>query len=107
RLALLRAIREHEPESIYALAHSIDRDLKNVQDGLELLHKHGLVRFRRRATDHRGAKIPEVLLRGIEVTIALDDRETGGRGFLENNLPRFLAEAAITPSAARGEKKAV
>ncbi|MBV8453796.1 MAG: ArsR family transcriptional regulator [Deltaproteobacteria bacterium] len=74
RLALLRAIRERTPESIYALAQSAGRDLKNVQDDLELLHKHGLVRFRRRTSDRRGAKIPEVPFREIEVTIALDNR---------------------------------
>ncbi len=106
RLALLRAIRERTPESIYGLALSIGRDLKNVQDDLELLHKHGLVRFRRRATDQRGAKIPEVPFREIELTIALDNKKTCATDFIENKLQGFLAEIAITPSAVRGEPKA-
>lgn len=71
RLALLRAIRERRPASIYGLAQSVGRDLKNVQDDLALLHKHGLVRFRRRKNDRRGAKIPEVPFRAIALRIAL------------------------------------
>jgi predicted transcriptional regulator len=106
RLALLRAIREHAPESIYALAQSVGRDLKNVQDDLELLHKHGLVRFRKRVSDQRGAKIPEVPFGQIKLTIPLDDRKSCAMAFIENNLQRFLAEVAITQSAVRGETKA-
>jgi predicted transcriptional regulator len=105
RLALLRAIREHAPESIYALAQSVGRDLKNVQDDLELLHKHGLVRFRKRISDQRGAKIPEVPFGQIKLTIPLDDSKSCATDFIENNLQRFLAEVAITQSAVRGEKK--
>jgi predicted transcriptional regulator len=104
RLALLRAIREHAPDSIYALAQSVGRDLKNVQGDLELLHKHGLVRFRRRLTDHRDAKIPEVPFREIELTIALDNSSEETTGFIKNNVQRFLAEDGITVSATRGEK---
>jgi predicted transcriptional regulator len=106
RLGLLRAIRDHTPESIYALAQSVGRDLKNVQDDVELLHKQGIVRFRRRESDHRGAKIPEVPFREIAVTITLGDRETRVGDFIQNNLPRFLAEVGITQSAVRGEAKA-
>ncbi len=105
RLALLRAIRERAPTSIYALAQSVGRDLKNVQDDLELLHKHRLVRFRRRVSDQRGAKIPEVPFREIELTITLDNRQTSTVDFIQKNLQRFLAEVGITQSAVRGERK--
>jgi predicted transcriptional regulator len=104
RLALLRAIRERTPASIYALAQSVGRDAKNVQDDLELLHKHGLVRFRRRVSDQRGAKIPEVPFREIEVTIALDGSSEETTEFIKTNVQRFLAEDGITVSATRGEK---
>jgi predicted transcriptional regulator len=105
RLALLRAIREHAPESIYALAQSVGRDLKNVQDDLELLHKHGLVCFRKRVGDQRGAKIPEVPFRQIKLTIPLDDRKSCAMDSIENTLQRFLAEVAITQSAVMGEAR--
>jgi predicted transcriptional regulator len=105
RLALLHAIRERGPASIYALAQSVGRDLKNVQDDLELLHKQGLVRFRRRVSDQRGAKIPEVPFHEIELTIALDNRQTCAMDFIQKNLQRFLAEVGITQSAVRGERK--
>ena len=71
RLGLLRAIRERGPVSIYELAQSVGRDLKNVQNDMALLHKHGLVRFRRRKNDRRGAKIPEVPFSEIALRIAL------------------------------------
>lgn len=105
RLALLRAIREGAPASIYALAQSVGRDLKNVQEDLELLHKHGLVRFHRRTSDQRGAKIPEVPFREIELTIALDNKPICAMDFIETHLQGFLAEVAIPQSAVRGERK--
>jgi predicted transcriptional regulator len=71
RVALLRAIRAHGPASIYELAQTVSRDIKNVQDDLALLHKHGLVRFRHRKEDRRGAKIPEVPFAEIALRIAL------------------------------------
>jgi hypothetical protein len=57
-------------------------------------------------SDQRGAKIPEVPFQQIELIIPLDDRKTCAMDFIENNLKRFLAEVAITPSAVRGEAKA-
>src|SRR2546427_5666734 len=45
RLALLRAIRAKRPGSIYELAKIAGRDLKNVQDDLQLLQRFGLVRI--------------------------------------------------------------
>jgi predicted transcriptional regulator len=71
RLALLRTIRVKGPTSMYELARLVGRDLKNVQDDLALMHKHGLVRFRRRKDDRRGAKIPEVPFREIALRITL------------------------------------
>src|SRR3990172_11023951 len=43
RLALLRAIRTRRPSSIYQLAKMVGRDLKNVQEDIRLLERHGLV----------------------------------------------------------------
>ncbi len=71
RLALLRAIHKKGPASVYELAQIVSRDLKNVHDDLALLHKHGLVRFRRRNDNRRGAKIPEVPFREISLSITL------------------------------------
>src|SRR6267142_62758 len=47
RVALLRAIRRTRPGSMYELAKIIGRDLKNVQQDLRILERHGLVRMSR------------------------------------------------------------
>ena len=44
RLSLLRAIREHEPESVAELARSVKRDFKHVHGDVELLQGLGLVK---------------------------------------------------------------
>jgi predicted transcriptional regulator len=43
RLEILKAVRDHRPESIRALAGLVDRDVKNVADDLALLASLGLV----------------------------------------------------------------
>jgi predicted transcriptional regulator len=43
RLEILKAVRDHRPESIRALAGLVDRDVKNVANDLALLASLGLV----------------------------------------------------------------
>jgi len=73
RLALLRAIRTERPASMYALAHRVGRDLKNVQEDLKLLESYGLVRMARSrgAGKGRRTKAPQALFREIALKIAI------------------------------------
>lgn len=72
RLALLRAIRSRRPGSIYELAKSVGRDLKNVQHDLQILERHGLVRMAwGRGTGKRKVKIPRAMFGAIELKIAI------------------------------------
>lgn len=72
RLALLRAIRAQHPGSIYELAKTVNRDLKNVQQDLRILQDYGLVRMTSvRRTGKRRAKVPEALLDEIALKIAI------------------------------------
>lgn len=58
RLAILRAIRENKPKSVYELSKMLGRNLKNVNDDLKLLAEIGLVTLeatkqdRKRITPH-------------------------------------------------------
>ena len=47
RLALLQVIRQDRPASIYALAKTTGRDLRNVQDDVAMLARLGLVSLSR------------------------------------------------------------
>ena len=47
RLALLQVIRQDRPASIYALAKTTRRDLRNVQDDVAMLARLGLVSLSR------------------------------------------------------------
>jgi len=72
RLALLHVIREKRPRSIYELAKMVDRDLKNVQQDVALLERHGLVKFTEK---RRGAKskvlVPEAPFDEIALRITV------------------------------------
>ena len=58
RLAILKAIRENKPKSIYELSKMLGRNLKNVNEDLNLLSEIGLVTLettkkdRKRITPH-------------------------------------------------------
>jgi predicted transcriptional regulator len=58
RLAILRAIRENKPKSVYELSKVLGRNLKNVNEDLKLLAEIGLVTLeatkkdRKRITPH-------------------------------------------------------
>ncbi len=71
RLALLRAIRTHHPHSIYDLAKTVKRDLKNVQEDIRILDRHGLVRITRQRRGGRKVKVPEVPFEEIALRIAI------------------------------------
>jgi len=72
RLALLHAIRQHHPRSIYQLAKLVGRNLKNVQTDLQLLERYGLVRFEESKRDgNRRVKAAVVPFDEIAVKIAL------------------------------------
>jgi len=72
RLALLRAIRTTHPGSIYELAQTVRRDLKNVQEDLRILEEYGLIRMipASRAGKRR-VKIPEARFDEIALRIAI------------------------------------
>ena len=71
RLALLRAIRTHHPHSIYDLAKTVKRDLKNVQEDVQILEQHGLLRITKHPRGRRQVKVPEVPFEEIALRIAI------------------------------------
>ena len=72
RLALLRAIRARHPGSIYELAKTVKRDLKNVQQDLRILEEHGLIRMTpARRAGNRRVKVPEAPFDEIALRIAI------------------------------------
>jgi predicted transcriptional regulator len=71
RLALLRAIRTHRPDSLYELAKIVDRDFKNVQEDIRLLERHGLVRIAKEFRGKRTVKVPRVPFQEIALKIAI------------------------------------
>ena len=71
RLALLHAIKNRRPNSIYDLARMTGRDLKNVQEDVRLLERHGLVRIARRPRGSRKVKVPSVSFEEIALKIAI------------------------------------
>lgn len=72
RLALLRAVRSERPGSIYELAKIVSRDLKNVQDDLQLLEAYGLVRMAHGTrSGKRRARVPHAVFDQIELKIAI------------------------------------
>ncbi|HXR35018.1 MAG TPA: hypothetical protein VN754_03680 [Candidatus Binataceae bacterium] len=72
RIALVRAIRTKHPGSIYELARIVDRDLKNVQQDVRLLERHGLVRLtEKRRGEKSKVKVPEAPFGEIALRIAI------------------------------------
>ncbi len=70
RLEVLRAIKEKEPESIYELSKIVKRDIKNVNEDLELLKSIGLVSMSR-ARKGRERVIPRVNYDKIQLEIGV------------------------------------
>jgi len=71
RLTLLGAIRTHHPHSIYDLAKTVKRNLKNVQEDVQILERHGLLRITKRPRGTRQVKVPEVPFEEIALRIAI------------------------------------
>ena len=72
RLALLRTIRVRRPGSIYELAKTVKRDLKNVQQDLRILEEYGLIRMTpARGAGRRPVKIPEAPFDKITLKVAI------------------------------------
>jgi predicted transcriptional regulator len=71
RLALLHVIKNRQPNSIYELARMTGRDLKNVQEDIGILERHGLVQIARRQHGSRIMKVPRVPFEEIALKIAI------------------------------------
>ncbi|MGO9604484.1 MAG: ArsR family transcriptional regulator [Candidatus Binataceae bacterium] len=71
RLALLHTIKSRNPNSIYELAKLAERDLKNVQEDVRILERHGLVRIDKRSRGSRKVKVPRVPFEEIALKIAI------------------------------------
>lgn len=72
RLGLIRAVREKHPRSIYELAKMVKRDLKNVQQDVALLERHGLIRLiEQRRGEKSKIRIPEAPFDRIALRIAI------------------------------------
>jgi predicted transcriptional regulator len=72
-LELLRAIANESPESIRALARTVDRDVKNVSTALQELEALGLVEFEQDGQ----AKRPTIWYDDIEIAVDLQPAESG------------------------------
>jgi len=71
-LALLRAIREHEPESMRAAAELVDRDFKEVHRNLTELEVLNVIDFE---TEGR-AKRPVVRFDELDIEVSLETVDT-------------------------------
>ena len=70
RLELLHTIKEKEPESVYELSKIVNRDIKNVNEDLELLKSIGLVNMTR-VRRGRQRLIPRVNYDKIQLEIGV------------------------------------
>ena len=70
RLALLRAIRSKNPDSVYALAKVVMRDVKNVSGDLAILEQLGVVELMKTKTP-RGKVKPILPYDAINLDIAV------------------------------------
>ncbi len=69
RLEMLKAVRDHRPESVRALAQLTGRNVKNVAEDLALLSSLGLVEMERRGSGKR--KAPRVGYETLAVEVHL------------------------------------
>lgn len=73
-LSLLRAIRQHEPESISELAEVVDRDYREVHRNLDELETLGVIEFEKAGR----AKKPVVLYDDLEIHVPLRSGDSSG-----------------------------
>lgn len=71
RLALLRTIKARHPRSLYGLASMAGRDLKNVQEDIRILERHGLVRIVKRSRGSRKIIVPQFPFEEIALKIPI------------------------------------
>lgn len=71
-LALLRAIRRHEPSSMRAAAELVERDFKDVHRNLTELERLNVIEFEEAGR----AKRPLVRFDEIDIEVSLRDAET-------------------------------
>ncbi|GGK84159.1 hypothetical protein ACFFN7_11355 [Haloarcula sebkhae] len=69
---MLRAIREHEPESIRAAANLVERDFKDVHRNLTELETLNVIKFEQSGRSKR----PIVRFDAIDAEITLDSGDT-------------------------------
>ena len=67
RLEILKTIRDRKPSSVYELAKTVDRDLKNVLQDLSYLEELGIVRI----TETGVKKIPHFDYDRISIEVAV------------------------------------
>lgn len=72
-LEILRAIRQHEPESMRAVETLVDRDHKEVHRNLKELEAMGIVEF----LDEGRAKRPVVKFDALEIDVPVIDVDAG------------------------------
>ncbi|MEK6849008.1 MAG: hypothetical protein AABY01_00390 [Nanoarchaeota archaeon] len=70
RIALLRVIKEKEPDSIYELAHLVHRDLKSVNTDITILASLGIITLET-SKDERTKVKPIVAFDKLNVEIAI------------------------------------
>ncbi|MHB1645380.1 MAG: ArsR family transcriptional regulator [Candidatus Acididesulfobacter diazotrophicus] len=70
RLLILKTIKEKHPKSIYELSKMLGRNLKNVNQDLDMLCRIGLVELKKEKTD-KDRVIPFVNYNEIMVAISL------------------------------------
>lgn len=70
RLELIQAIKKREPGSVYELAKMVGRDIKSVNDDLDVLNQVGLVSMEHILEERRRSR-PKVVYDRIEVAIPL------------------------------------
>ncbi|MBI5100589.1 MAG: hypothetical protein HZB33_01950 [Nitrospirae bacterium] len=71
RLRLLKVIKDNHPESLYALAKMLERNLKNVSDDVRYLADLGLIELAKGKTNGREKTTPIVRYEKIRVEIAV------------------------------------
>lgn len=70
RLELLHVIKEQQPDSVYELSKLVKRDIKNVNEDLELLKDIGLVSITK-AREGRERVVPRVNYDKIQLEIGV------------------------------------
>lgn len=70
RMELLHVIRQHHPRSVYELAKIVNRDLKNVNEELQILVELGIVSLEH-VDEGRERVVPRVEFDKMKVEIAI------------------------------------